>query len=315
MLLEKKYDVFVSYSHEDEKVAQQICHLFDEYQISYFLDKGSIKPASNWLEIIAESIKSCKVFLLLVSKNIFASDYSMMELKYAYSEQNNCNISILPYLIDDGITEDMLPASMKMMLNSIQWISNNEHPIGDSLIKDIKELLSGRHIEKIELGALPKAVEMHCYKHLNKTVAGYCTDCGKFLCSDCVSKHTPCLCDSCYETRISKIKQKKRRPFITKCIIGAILACGYAIKLIKNGIFFEMTLDMVTFDMVLIWFLIMLFCIPFGFSIFNYKKAYDKDGLYGVIIRVMMAICFSIFCGIFIFIRDIIRLRRNKLNI
>ena len=95
MSTQKKYDVFVSYSHDDELVANQICRLFDESKITYFLDRESIKPASDWLGVLAESIKSCRIFLLLVSKHSFESEYSMMELQYAYSERNNCNISIL----------------------------------------------------------------------------------------------------------------------------------------------------------------------------------------------------------------------------
>lgn len=143
----KKYDVFISYSHDDEHVANRICRLFDEYRITYFLDRESIKPASNWLDVLAESIKSCKIFLLLVSRHSFESEYSMMELQYAYSERNNCNISILPYLIDDGIIPDMMPSSVKMILNSIQWITVEQHPIGKPFIQDVKALLRGHLIQ------------------------------------------------------------------------------------------------------------------------------------------------------------------------
>ena len=171
----KKYDVFVSYSHDDERIANRICALFDEYRISYFLDKESIKPASDWLDVLAESIKRCKVFLLLVSKHSFSSEYSMMELQYAYSERYNSNISILPYLIDDGVGNESMPGSVKMILNSIQWISIDNVPIGKELVQEIKAILRGHLIEKADLSALPQAVDMHCYRHLNRSVAGYCS--------------------------------------------------------------------------------------------------------------------------------------------
>lgn len=290
MLLEKKYDVFVSYSHADEKIAQQICRLFDEYRISYFLDRDSIKPASNWLDVLAESIKSCKVFLLLVSKNSFESDYSMMELQYAYSERNNCDISILPYLIDDGITVDMLPPSMKMMLNSIQWISINEHPIGKPLLQDIKALLRGKLIEKVEYSALPEVVGMHCYQHLNRSVAGYCTDCGKFLCSECASKYSPCLCDSCYDTRLSTNKSQRRHIFVRRFFIGLFLAI----------IVLVITLSSASEQYSL--FAIAAFFLPYGASILSADS----------IIELVVTLPFALIGGFFIFFRDLIRLPLNK---
>lgn len=290
MLLEKKYDVFISYSHADEKIAQQICRLFDEYRISYFLDRDSIKPASNWLDVLAESIKSCKVFLLLVSKNFFESDYSMMELQYAFSERNNCDISILPYLIDDGVSVDMLPPSMKMMLNSIQWISINEHAIGKPLLQDIRALLRGKLIEKVEFSALSEVVGMHCYQHLNRSVAGYCTDCGKFLCSECASKYSPCLCDSCYDTRLSTNKSQRRHIFFRRFFIGLFLAI----------IVLVITLSSASEQYSL--FAIAAFFLPYGASILSADS----------IIELVVTLPFALIGGFFIFFRDLIRLPLNK---
>ena len=286
----KKYDVFVSYSHDDERVAKQICALLDEYRITYFLDKESIKPASDWLDVLAESIKSCKIFLLLVSKHSFESEYSMMELQYAYSERNNCDISILPYLIDDGITKDTMPGSMKMMLNSIQWISVNDVPIGKPLIQDIKSLLRGHFIEKTDLSALPKVMDMHCYLHPNRSVAGYCADCGKFLCSECASKYSPCLCDDCYNTRLSNNKSARRKLFFRRLIIGAIialLAWGFSRESLGDEAYIISGV---------------LFFLPYGGSILS------TDSIIGFAITLP----FALIGGVFIFVRDLIRLPINK---
>lgn len=286
----KKYDVFVSYSHDDERVANRICSLFDEYRITYFLDRESIKPASDWLDVLAESIKSCRIFLLLVSKHSFESEYSMMELQYAYSERNNCNISILPYLIDDGITNDTMPGSVKMMLNSIQWISAENVPIGKPFIQDIKALLRGHLIEKADLSALPKVVDMHCYRHANRSVAGYCTDCGKFLCSECASKYSPCLCDDCYDSRLKNNKADRRKLFFRRFIIGIIIA-------LIAGAFAHDSLGNET-----IYLSGALFFLPYGASILSF------DSIIGFIITAP----FALIGGVFVFVRDLIRLPINK---
>lgn len=286
----KKYVVFISYSHDDERVAKQICTLLDEYRITYFLDKESIKPASDWLNVLAESIKSCKIFLLLVSKHSFESEYSMMELQYAYSERNNCDISILPYLIDDGITKESMPGAVKMILTSIQWISVESVPVGKPLIQDIKRLLRGHLIEKTDLSALPQVVDMHCYLHPNRRVAGYCTDCGKFLCSECASKYSPCLCDDCYDTRLRNNKASRRKLFFRRLIIGTIiasLAWGFSYDSLGDEAYILSGV---------------LFFLPYGGSILTTAS----------IIGFVLTLPIALVGGAFIFVRDLIRLPINK---
>lgn len=291
MALEKKYDVFISYSHEDKHVADSVCRYLDDNNISYFLDKEAIKPASDWLATLAESIQRCKIFLILISKYSFKSEYSMMELQYAYSERIEYNISILPYLIDEGISQDMFPPSVKMMLNSIQWISMSDHPIGPVLIKDIRALLRGHLIEKVDLSSLTAVVDMHCYKHLNRTVAGYCSDCGKFLCSECASKYTVCLCDDCYNARISENKQQRRSSFTKKFFIGLLLSFIFMAFCASNGLSELLPIA------------ILVFFLPYGAS------AISGAGL----IEFVVSLPFALIGGVFIFFRDLLRLSRNKM--
>lgn len=286
----KKYDVFISYSHVDERVANQICRLFDEYRLSYFIDKESIKPASVWLDVLAESIKCSSVFLLLVSKHLFESEYSMMELQYAYSERNNSNISILPYLIEEGFTVEELPGSVKMILNSIQWLSVEKVPIGNPLIQNIKAVLHGHLIERVDLSALPRVLDVHCYRHVNRSVAGYCTDCGKFLCLECASKYSPCLCDECYNTRLINHKSKQRKQFYKRIITGFILA------LIASSVAWEPLGSNAFFIGALTFFF------PFGTSIISYDSLFIF----------MFSLPAALIGGVIIFIRDLIRLLRNK---
>lgn len=292
MAPEKIFDVFISYSHEDKHVADNICRYLEDNNISYFLDKEAIKPASDWLTTLAESIQKCKVFLILISKNSFKSEYSMMELQYAYSERIEYNISILPYLIDEGISQDMLPPSVKMMLNSIQWISMSDHPIGQILIKDIRALLRGHLIEKVDLSSITTVVDMHCYKHLNRTVAGNCSDCGKFLCSECASKYTICICDDCYNTRVSENKHKRKKRFFTRFFIGLFLAFIFIWFCINNNDAYEILPAA-----------LLIFFLPYGTSIIS------VSGL----IELVISLPIALIGGIYIFFRDLIRLPSNKI--
>ena len=51
--------IFISYSHKDIK----------------WLNDSKVKTGSNWQEEILQSIKKCKVAILLVSNNFLASEF------------------------------------------------------------------------------------------------------------------------------------------------------------------------------------------------------------------------------------------------
>ena len=39
---------------------------------------------------------------------------------------------------------------------------------------------------------------MKCYYHNDREATAMCRRCGKGLCTECASKHTPCMCDDCF---------------------------------------------------------------------------------------------------------------------
>ena len=129
------YDVFISYSRKDTRMADRICSAFDRNGITYFLDRKGISAGVEFPEVIAEAIDASTIFLFLGSAHSYASKYALNEVAYAFDEKPKN--SVLPYLIDDA----PLPKKLKFLFSGVNMRNVREHPVEDTLIKDVLELL------------------------------------------------------------------------------------------------------------------------------------------------------------------------------
>ena len=77
------YDIFISYSRRNTPDADKICELFEKEKVSYFIDRQGIPGGSEFPMVLAIAIKSCGIFLCLVSKDSFASKFCQQEIQYA----------------------------------------------------------------------------------------------------------------------------------------------------------------------------------------------------------------------------------------
>ena len=84
---EEKYQIFLSYSHDDAKkygqeyideIKRQIEASVGEKDI-VFLDAQALKPGNEWNSKIQECLNQCKVFIYLLSENYLKSEYCTRE--------------------------------------------------------------------------------------------------------------------------------------------------------------------------------------------------------------------------------------------
>lgn len=130
-----QFDIFISYSHNDYVVAENICKALTDAGISCFFDNISIENPDFW-DVLVKGIKNCKVFLYLGSKNTANAKVTPKELSFAikYKETR----FIYPYFIDDC----KLPEIHELMLSNINQRYMSKHPISTGLIPDLKSILS-----------------------------------------------------------------------------------------------------------------------------------------------------------------------------
>lgn len=73
------FDVFISYSTEDSKLADEIRSLFDDQELRCFFAEKDIHSGKRWREEIRKSMSSSRVVVLLLTPNSVNSKWVMCE--------------------------------------------------------------------------------------------------------------------------------------------------------------------------------------------------------------------------------------------
>lgn len=93
--------VFVSYRHSSER-AKEIISLLEKNGIDIWLDRDIDWGDRNYQREIQNQIKRCNIFLAIVSKDYFESDWCAREFAYARALcEGNSERTIVPILLDN----------------------------------------------------------------------------------------------------------------------------------------------------------------------------------------------------------------------
>lgn len=139
--------VFISYSHINSDFVQQLCHLLDANDVSYWIDKTGIPPSADWWQEITTNIDKASAFLFVMTPDALGSPVCNLELAYAHTGQKRIiplwNSSRDPFnegrikfgekieLIDDYVkslyekrdSKDDIFKSNEQLLRRPNWIS------------------------------------------------------------------------------------------------------------------------------------------------------------------------------------------------
>ena len=112
---QKQYYIFISYSRKDYVRDDEIIlgnpitaiqKLFDDNNISYWIDKEGIYSGQEFIEVISNAIANSKMIVFISSRNSNNSLWTAGEILEAL----DCNKMIIPIRIDD------CPYNMKFIL-------------------------------------------------------------------------------------------------------------------------------------------------------------------------------------------------------
>lgn len=142
--MEYKYDVFISYSSKDAKIADKICGCFNKNSITYFRDQECIQCGINYMEILPDRIRSSRFFLFLASNNSYVSPDAKSEVQIAFDcKKPNKLHCLLPYIIDNSPFPN--DGCIYYCLGGGQRYTIKKYPIESKLIQ---EILMGIQMEK-----------------------------------------------------------------------------------------------------------------------------------------------------------------------
>ena len=74
-----KLEGFLSYSHKDKKLASLVKNLLKILGLEAFLAHENIKPSVVWEEEIIKKLKECNVFVPILTKNFYESEWTNQE--------------------------------------------------------------------------------------------------------------------------------------------------------------------------------------------------------------------------------------------
>ena len=145
--MEKKYDVFISYSRKDYEKDDQVIpdnpisaikEMFDKNGVSYWIDKKGIYGGVEFMEEILDAIAASKILVFVSSKHSNESIYTCGEILEAI----NRGMHIIPVKIDDSPYNK----KYKLVLNPYDFIDYKAKPI-----TALPELLRAVNEEKTKL--------------------------------------------------------------------------------------------------------------------------------------------------------------------
>lgn len=115
-----KYDVFISYSSKDQKIAEGICGYLESNGYRCFVAYRDIPRGVVWASAIAEAIDESQMMVVVFSKDFNLSSQTDREIELASENK----IPILTY----RITDTEFTGAKKYYLKNINWIDAFPQP-------------------------------------------------------------------------------------------------------------------------------------------------------------------------------------------
>lgn len=131
----QKYDVFISYSSHDQKVAEGVCAYLEQHRIRCFVAYRDIPKGVVWARAIVEALEESRMMVIVFSENFNRSEQVDREIELASED----HMPILTFRIAD----DAFRGAKKYYLKNLNWIDAFPQPercFGE-LCKNVKQLL------------------------------------------------------------------------------------------------------------------------------------------------------------------------------
>jgi pimeloyl-ACP methyl ester carboxylesterase len=158
--------IFLSYASEDAAAARRICETLRETGLRVWFDQSELRGGDAWDNAIRQRIKSCALFIAVVSRNTHQRDegYFRLEWKLAVDRSHlmsKTRAFLIPVVIDDTPNDEQVPEGFR----EIQWIKLAGGEPNGTFVQRILSLLSrsspagAGHPERLAPEPCPPAVE------------------------------------------------------------------------------------------------------------------------------------------------------------
>lgn len=132
---ENNHDVFISYSSKEKEYAYELKDILESNGISCWIAPLSIPEGATYLSCAPQSLRQCRIFLLVLSSNSQQSPWVSAEVESAFKYHK----IIIPYVIDNAPMKD----EFNFLLSKSQRIEayNKKAESIETLVTTIKNTL------------------------------------------------------------------------------------------------------------------------------------------------------------------------------
>jgi TolB-like protein len=137
--------VFLSYASQDAEAAQNICEALRAAGIEVWFDQSELRGGDAWDQSIRKQIKSCALFLPVISRNTHDRDEGYFRLEWKLAV-DRCHLMaadrtfLLPVVIDDTRDDD---ERVPERFREVQWTCLSGGVTPAAFVERVRRLLSG----------------------------------------------------------------------------------------------------------------------------------------------------------------------------
>ena len=151
--------VFLSYASQDAKAAETICEALQSAGIEVWFDRSELRGGDAWDTSIRKQIKSCALFIPVISHNTHDRDEGYFRLEWKLGVDRSHLMAadqafLLPVVIDDTRDDD---ERVPERFREVQW-SRLPGGVGSAaFVERVRRLLSGELPQEPSKNASPAA--------------------------------------------------------------------------------------------------------------------------------------------------------------
>jgi TolB-like protein/tetratricopeptide (TPR) repeat protein len=142
---EPSHAVFLSYASQDAEAAQHVCAALRSAGIEVWFDRSELRGGDAWDQSIRKQIKTCALFLPVISRNTHERDEGYFRLEWKLAV-DRCHLMaadkafLLPVVIDDTRDDD---ERVPERFREVQWTRLPGGVTPAAFVERVRRLLSG----------------------------------------------------------------------------------------------------------------------------------------------------------------------------
>jgi TolB-like protein len=142
-MTESSHAVFLSYASQDAQAAQRICEALRAAGIEVWFDQSELRGGDAWDNSIRRQIKSCALFIAVISKTTHDRDEGYFRLEWKLAV-DRCHLMaddrtfLLPVVIDETRDDD---ERVPERFRQVQWIRVPGGAVPPAFVERVRQLL------------------------------------------------------------------------------------------------------------------------------------------------------------------------------